>query len=127
MNNSIEKRISPTEWREKEKESADKKKSKEQKEWSVKSKLEELKAEVITNREKKEAETLLTKLSWSQKENIKNKWWSIENDIRSLNRLEAEKWLIQSYTTIEDEIKNSKNEPGIAGFFGKIMNKIINW
>jgi len=50
---------------------------------------------------------------------------SIDTTIKNLNRPEAEKWIAQAYTNIDTTIKNSKNEKGIAGFLGKIMNKIL--
>jgi len=50
----------------------------------------------------------------------------IQQNIKNLNRPEAEKWIAQSYTNIESTIKESKNEKWIAGFLGKIMNKILS-
>ncbi|MCX6823903.1 MAG: hypothetical protein NT085_02155 [candidate division SR1 bacterium] len=49
----------------------------------------------------------------------------IKTAINQLNRKDAEKGLEESYMTIDDTIKNSKNEKGIAGFFGKMVNKIL--
>ncbi|MFA6256194.1 MAG: hypothetical protein WC606_03340 [Candidatus Absconditabacterales bacterium] len=49
----------------------------------------------------------------------------VKTAINQLNRPEAEKGIEQSYANIDATIKNSKNEKGIGGFLGKIMNKIL--
>gem|GEM_PF-6085987 len=48
----------------------------------------------------------------------------IKEAINQLNRPDAQKGIEQAYTNMENTIKNSKNEKGIAGFIGKIINRI---
>lgn len=127
MGNSIEKNLPLKEGVEREKQSAEGKEGREENEVSAKSKLDQLKAEIMTNKERKEAETILTKLWWTRKEASRNEEGGIKKEISNLRRPEAEKGILQSYTALDDTIKNSKDEPGIAGFLGKIMNGILNW
>ena len=56
----------------------------------------------------------------------KNKLSSnIQETINQLNRPEAKKGIAQSYLTMENTIKNSRNEKWVAGLLGRIMNKIL--
>ena len=107
--------------------------------WSAESKVniykDELKwkefGKIQTEEDRKKAEELLTEIQspWEEdKKIVKNTSEirpEIKNTIKDLNRPEAEKWLEQAYTNMEKTIKNSKNEKWIAGFLGKIMNKIL--
>ena len=102
-----------------------------------KSELLNLKAEIVTDKEQKEAEMGAEKLvsewiSWDKKgaekkqENANLDLREIKKIINTSNRPEdVKKGIEQSYTTIDNTIKNSKNEKWIAGFLGKIMNKIL--
>lgn len=87
-----------------------------------------------TIEERKQAEKLLENIEnpeqkTEKKEQIPEKKSTlppeIQNDIDKLNRPDAAKGIAQAYTNIDETIKNSKNEKGIAGFLGKIMNKIL--
>lgn len=94
---------------------------------SEKFELSKLKAEIISSKEKQEAEKIVSWLSWIKKEKSQEApktQTNIYETIQSLNRPEAQKGIEQSYMTIDTTIKNSKNDSGIAGVLGKIMNRI---
>lgn len=83
---------------------------------------------------KKEAAELLKKIQateWTEnqkkliKENYQTLPPEIKTAIQQLNRPEAQKWIETSYMEMDTAIKDSKNEKGIAGFFGRIVNKIL--
>lgn len=83
---------------------------------------------------KNKAADLLKQIQWTEweeakKQIIKKNFWTLPPEIKTainqLNRKDAEKGLEESYMTIDDTIKNSKNEKWIAGFFGKMVNKIL--
>lgn len=109
--------------------------------WSAESKINTYKDELKwkefgktqTEEDRKKAEELLTEIQsqWGGEEgkktvkNTSELHPEIKKTIKDLNRPEAEKWLEQAYTDMEKTIKNSKNEKWIAGFLGKIMNKIL--
>ena len=50
----------------------------------------------------------------------------IQEAIKKLDRPEAQQGIAQSYANIDQTIKNSKNEPWIAGFLGKMMNELLS-
>ena len=93
-----------------------------------KSELWKLKAEIVTDKEKKEAEKLVIEwVSWTKKEKMQEKkevQKSTHEAIQKFNRPEAAAGIEQSYISMEQTIKNSKNEKWIAGVLGKIMNRI---
>ena len=83
---------------------------------------------------KKEAAELLKKIQateWTEnqkkliKENYQTLPPEIKTAIQQLNRPEAQKGIEASYMEMDTTIKNSKNEKWIAGFFGRIVNKIL--
>ena len=87
-----------------------------------------------TEEDRKKAEEILEKMQWAsweetKKETIKKDNWPLPHDVEAainkLNRPEAKEGIKQSYANIDATIKNSKNEKWIAGFLGKIMNKIL--
>ncbi len=86
-----------------------------------------------TEKEHQQAEDMLKNINQpkskeAKKETVKNPSSltpDIDTAISNLHRPEAEKGIRQSYTNIDTTIKNSKNEKWIAGFLGKIMNKIL--
>lgn len=98
-------------------------------ELTEKSELSKLKAEIVTDKEKKEAEKLVIEwTSWVKKEKpqeaIKAQP-SIHETIQNLNRPEAAPGIEKSYANIEQTIKNSpKDKNIIARIAGKIMNRI---
>jgi len=97
-------------------------------EWAKKEKWGDKEAEQAQQK----AAELLAQIEWTNTNTTKSTTTSTNNTpidihttIQNLNRPEAEKWIENSYTTIENTIKNSKNEKWIAGFLGKVMNKIL--
>ena len=83
---------------------------------------------------KNKAADLLKQIQWTEwteaKKAVLQKNFStlppdIKTAINQLNRPDAQKGLEQSYANIDNTIKNSKNEKWIAGFFWKIVNKIL--
>ncbi len=83
---------------------------------------------------KEKAAELLKQIQWTEweeaKKDIIKKNFStlppeVKTAINQLNRPDAQRGLEESYTNIDNTIKNSKNEKWIAGFFGKIVNKIL--
>ncbi len=87
--------------------------------------------DVDTAQERHEADEIIKQLQWPEKQlptapNQQNTSVApeISSVIEKLNRPEAEKGIAKSYANIDTAIKNSKNEKGIAGFFGKILNWI---
>lgn len=87
-----------------------------------------------TEDDRKQAENLLTEIQWENiseiplekpKENYPINP-EIQATINQSNRPEeVKKEIQQSYINIDKTIKESKNEKWIAGFLGKIMNKIL--
>lgn len=87
-----------------------------------------------TEKEHNQANELLTQIQETKETETKketiNKYPStlspeIKTAINQLNRPEAQEGIAQSYANMDNTIKNSKNEKWIAGFLGKIMNKIL--
>lgn len=105
-------------------------------EWKADSYKDNLKGKefgkIETESDRKQAAELLEKIQSEeiQKNTIQEKNTPLSHDVKTsiskLNRPEAEKWITQAYTNIESTIKNSKNEKWIAGFLGRIMNRILN-
>lgn len=89
---------------------------------------------VETQQARQEAEDLLKKIQAdttvettksTQKEQTPQINSQTKIAIDALNRPEASAGIQKAYTAVENTIKNSKTETGIAGFLGKIMNKIL--
>lgn len=85
-----------------------------------------------TAKEQEQAADILKQIEWNKsteaEKNIAKKDITLTPEIKSaisqLNRPEAKKGIEESYASIDTTIKNSKNEKGIAGVLGKIMNRI---
>jgi hypothetical protein len=100
---------------------------------SEKFSLSKLKAEIVSNQEKNEANRLVEEFNWVKKgttEKTKESiTTSIHQEISQLNRPEeVKKWLEQSYAHIEETIKNSPDDKNwFASIVWKAMNGILNW
>ena len=82
--------------------------------------------ELLTKIESTEAKKdTLVKNAENKPDTAKKMPTGIHEAIHDLNRPEAEKGIAQAYSNIDTTIKNSKNEKWIAGFLGRIMNKIM--
>ncbi|EKD24647.1 MAG: hypothetical protein ACD_80C00178G0003 [uncultured bacterium (gcode 4)] len=99
-------------------------------ELTEKSELWKLKAEIVTHKEKEEADKLVIEwVSWAKKEKtqetIKSQP-SIHEAVKKLNRPEAEKGIEQSYASMEKTIKNSPEDKNIiASLAWRIINSIL--
>ncbi len=88
-----------------------------------------LRAEIVSDIEKKEANELVNNIPGTKKDKISEKMTAkvdIKKTVEKLNRPEATEGLIQAYQNMETTIKNSPDDKNlIARASGKVMNRIL--